>query len=66
MPCPEVLTCPLCGEPHELSQCPRWRTPARERETRMTIALLFALYGYGIYRLFVWGGNTLAGGWVTR
>jgi hypothetical protein len=32
----------------------------------MTIALLFALYGYGIYRLFVWGGNTLAGGWVTR
>ncbi|WP_290906254.1 hypothetical protein [Aquabacterium sp.] len=19
--------CPLCGEPHELGQCPRWRVP---------------------------------------
>lgn len=21
------MKCPLCGEPHELSQCPRWRAP---------------------------------------
>lgn len=21
------MTCPYCGEPHELSQCPRWRVP---------------------------------------
>lgn len=25
MPCPAILICPLCGDPHELSQCPRWR-----------------------------------------
>jgi hypothetical protein len=22
------MTCPYCGEPHTLSQCPRWKVPA--------------------------------------
>ena len=22
-----MTKCPMCGEPHELSQCPRWKAP---------------------------------------
>lgn len=24
---PSAAKCPMCGEAHELSQCPRWRVP---------------------------------------
>lgn len=64
------MGCPLCGEAHALSQCPRWRIPVRRTMVQMVCSIVVqrtdVVRDAPSMGAPMWGGRYFLGGVAMR